>query len=256
MKRILILIVMLASAPLFGNAGNAPDAIRQTRLLDGFSAVSVSAAIDVVYTQTAEYSVEVETSAELMPRIMTEVRDGVLRIYRENRDRTRRDRKDKKVVVYVSGPDMNAITVSSASSFTAKGEVKGGELSVEISSGGSVEGGFDCTEAFMELSSGGYIDGELRCGTVKIDSGSGATAKLRGKAGAAEIECRSGSYIRATDLICETVVVTASSGASAKVYVDRALDASASSGSSVEYAGNPSTVNDRSSSGGSVRRIR
>ena len=94
MKRILILIVMLASAPLFGNAGNAPDAIRQTRLLDGFSAVSVSAAIDVVYTQTAEYSVEVETSAELMPRIMTLVRDGVLRIYRETRDRTRRDRKD------------------------------------------------------------------------------------------------------------------------------------------------------------------
>ncbi len=89
---------------------------------------------------------------------------------------------------------------------------------------------------------------------LKIDSTGAATIKATGKAKTATISSTGAGDIDASRLQAEKARVTVSGAASVTVYATDHLDVSVSGAGSVDYLGNPKTVNKSVSGIGSVNK--
>lgn len=92
-------------------------------------------------------------------------------------------------------------------------------------------------------------------GDVTLDASAGASLDIAGTCNAISAEASSGGHIDAEQLICASGSAGASSGGSLEVHVTGPLNVDASSGGSVEAAGNPQLGEISLSSGGSFDPI-
>jgi hypothetical protein len=106
----------------------------------------------------------------------------------------------------------------------------------------------------FDVSSGASVRGEnLSLNDVSIDVSSGASVDLSGACGALDIDVSSGASFDGEGLRCSSARVDASSGATARAFATQMADGNASSGANVTFHGNPAQFREDSSSGGSVR---
>jgi Putative auto-transporter adhesin, head GIN domain len=193
---------------------------------------------------------------------------------------------DQEIVVNMQMRTITYIDLSGASSFSATGDFTTENLSYDLSgasrvrqlniSGKSVK--MDCSGAssiiqngnfnYMELDCSGAskmnvsgdignIHGEISGATnfnysgnsSKIEMGlSGASkANFQGKTNNFNVGCSGASYINARDMIATEASVEASGASKVNVYVTNTLKTDASSGSLVNYYGNPKQVLSRPS---------
>lgn len=217
MKRLFLAGIVL----LLGIAGFAQktvyDANATKRSVGSFHGIDASAGIQVLISQGNEEGVAVSVSdPEYADRIRTEVKSGVLHIYRDSDWRFWNQLKNFKATVYVSFKNLDKIEVSSGAS--VKGDIKGDNLSTNQSSGGMV-----------------YLKGSV--------------AKLKSDAS-------SGGMLRAFDLATDFLSADVSSGGGIEVTVNKEVSADASSGGFVRYKGQALIRDISTSSGGSVKRIK
>lgn len=85
---------------------------------------------------------------------------------------------------------------------------------------------------------------------VELSASSGSEIDITGECEHLDARASSGATIEANELRCDTVDVTASSGASADVFAREALESRASSGGDVDVYGSPSSTDISDSSGG------
>jgi len=193
------------------------DANATKRTVGSFHGVDASAGIQVLISQGNEEGVAVSVSdPQYADRIRTEVKSGILHIYRDSDWRFWNQLKNFRATVYVSFKDLDKIEVSSGAS--VKGDIKAGNLSTHQSSGGMV-----------------YLKGSV--------------AKLKSDAS-------SGGMLRAYDLSADYLVADVSSGGGVEVTVNKEVNAEASSGGYVRYKGQALIRDISTSSGGSVKRIK
>ena len=206
--------------------------VRETRAITGFQNFEVSEGIEVYATPSDRFSVEVETGANALEYVITEIKQGnVLSIrYKNNVNIRNIDTK-----VFVSCPEIKNIAVSSSAEFKMTGTFYGTYLSIAASSSSEVEGRIDYEEVTIAASSSADVD-------------------LSGEVYKATIAASSSSDVDLGNLMAEDVVATASSSADISVYVTGNLKAVASSGADIEYRGNPKNIDRTVSSGGSIRR--
>lgn len=215
------------STGVTGN-GNVTTA---TRSVEGnFDAIKVSRGLDVYLTQGQNNGILVEADENLHEIIMTEVEDGVLKIYAD--ENIKRSSSQK---VMVSFDNVSSIKASSGSDVISENTITADELTLETSSG-----------ADMKL----YIDAV----TVDCSSSSGSDMKLSGKTNKLYAEASSGSDIKAGDLEAVSTQVRASSGADVTVNTSKELTAKASSGGDIKYYGNPEKVNKTDGVSGSIKK--
>jgi len=136
-------------------------------------------------------------------------------------------------IIYLSMPKISTIKASSGSEVNATNTLKVNDLLVDSSSGSDVDLRVEANSIESESSSGSEIDLKGTCVTLSADSSSG-------------------SQIDADELKAETVIAEASSGADINVYASKSITAKASSGGSIDCAGNPNQKNLKKSSGGDV----
>ena len=203
----------------------------ESRSVEGdFDEIRVSRGIDVYLTQTGNDAISVEADENLHEIIMTEVEDGVLKIYAdENISRS----KAQKVMV--SFDNVSKIKATSGSDVVSDTTITADELTLETSSG-----------ADMRL--------DVEANTVDCSSSSGSDMKLSGKTDKLYAEASSGSDIKAGSLEAVSSQVKASSGADITVNTSKELTAKASSGGDIKYYGNPEKVNKTDGVSGSVRK--
>lgn len=193
------------------------DANATKRTVGSFHGIDASAGIQVLISQGTEEGVAVSVSdPEYADRIRTEVKSGVLHIYRDSDWRFWNQLKNFKATVYVSFKNLDKIEVSSGAS--VKGDIKGDNLTTHQSSGGMV-----------------YLKGSV--------------AKLKSDAS-------SGGMLRAFDLTADFLTADVSSGGGIEVTVHKEVNADASSGGFVRYKGQALIRDISTSSGGSVKRIK
>ena len=206
----------------------------EIRKVKEFSAVKVSTGIDLYLTMGETEAVKVIADNEIIDEIITEVKDGTLRIYMKKNNwfgwRVSKSRK-----VYVTVKELNSIDASSGSDVKSENTLKGESLEVEASSGSNVE-----LDVFYK--------------NLFVDTSSGSDARLSGRVKTLEAEASSGSDIKAQDLESKICKIKVSSGSDASVTVTDELYAKASSGADIRYYGNPSIKDTDESSGGDVRR--
>ena len=197
---------------------------------DQFSKIKVQEGLDLVLTQSESTSVRVQADENLQDLIITEIKDGLLHIHTEKQIGKAASRK---VLVHVT--DINSIESSSGS---------------DVSSTNTI----NSTNIVLNASSGSFQKLKIKTSKTSCNTSSGAEINLSGTTKLFEGNASSGSSIDADHLEAITCITEASSGAEIEVNCSESINANASSGAEIEYAGKPTEVSKSKSSGGSVSK--
>src|SRR5215470_13465128 len=132
---------------------NDPNA--QVRSVSGFHGVSVSGSIELFLTQGNEESVVISADdTNVRDKVITEVDNGVLRIYMErNKNKIQIDwPNQKKIRAYVSVKDIDYLSSSGSGKMHIEGNIKADKLKVDISGSGNMEGAVTTKEFSLGIS--------------------------------------------------------------------------------------------------------
>jgi len=238
------LITFLMVSCLIAGPGWAQKTVRdanvQKRNLKNFTAISVSHGIDLYLTQSSEEAVAVSAEKdEYRDKIITEVEDGVLKIYYEKENGNWSwggNWGNRKLKAYVSVKTLEKLQASGGSDVFCEDMIKAGTLKVQISGGSDLRGQFSCTD--LSISASGGSDADVKGNTTRL-----------------KIDASGGSDINAYELSSETCQVHSSGGSDVNVNVSKAIDAHASGGSDIHYKGKPTETKTNKSGSSDIKRV-
>lgn len=231
MKKSLVFTALLIFAV---NVSQAQTAYTEKRQVSGFDEVSFAVSGEVLINLGNSFSVELEGDRGYIKEIITEVKGDELRIRRDKWF----DSGNKKVIVRITMPALDGLSVSGSGRVTVNDPLRGDDLDVAISGSG---------RAFLR----DVALGEVECsisgsGSINI-AGNGTIRNL-------EISISgSGDYSgEATGI--DLLEARISGSGSCNCHVKEMLRASISGSGSVIYSGNPKI--DASISGSGKVRMR
>lgn len=235
-----IIVASLLSLTLFscnfdlnlssGVKGNGNVITQERTINESFTTIKATEGLDVYLTQSENESITIEADENLHELILTEIKDGVLKIHaKENIGNA----SSKKIMI--SFKDISSIISTSGSDVYSTNTINVDELHLKSTSGSD-----------MTLT--------VNTESLNCKSTSGSDLRLSGKTVKLFAEATSGSDIKAADLIAESSQVKATSGADVTVNTSKKLTARASSGGDVKYYGNPESVEKNDSPSGSIKQ--
>jgi len=208
-------------------SGNG-NVITEERDVDPFDKLRVSSGIDVYITQGDVESLELEADENLHEVILTEVREGTLRIWTEYNIRNADAKK-----VHLTYKDLSSIRISSAGDVYSTNRMKVEDLRLSLSSAGDLKLEVDASSIDISISSSG-------------------DARLSGTTDILEASLSSAGDLHAFELESKKCKVHASSAGSARVYASEELDMSSSSAGDIHYKGDAQITRMSTSSAGSI----
>ena len=223
------LLFLTSSCFIINGVKGDRNVVTQDRNISSdFDAIHASHGIDVRLTMGSNVSLRLEADENLHDIIITEVKDGVLRIYSEKNIYS-----SKKRTVYLTASEVNEIKATSGSSVNSENTIKAEDFKVSTTSGANVR---------LDL------DAE----SISCKATSGANINLSGKTQKLVASATSGANIKAKNLKAKFCEAKATSGAVMSVRASQELDARATSGGNIRCSGNPEIVKKNSSSGGNI----
>jgi hypothetical protein len=176
MKNSLSLLIVLALCTSLTAQKTVNDPNAQVRSVSGYHGVAVSGSVELFLTQGNEESVVISADdTNVRDKVITEVDNGILRIYLERKNKIQIDWPNKnKIRAYVSVKDIDYLSSSGSGKLHVEGNIKADKLKVDISGSGNVEGAFTTKEFSLGIS--GSADADLSGTAEKSDfhiSGSG-----------------------------------------------------------------------------------
>ena len=235
MKKLLFVFLLAGLNATAQKVVNDQNAVK--RDIKSFHAIKVSDGIDLLLTQGTEEAVAVSASEpKYRERIVTEVDNGVLKIYYDRESNWFSNNSDrKKLKAYVSFKELDMLKGSAGADINADGLINVNKLDINLSSGASFTGKVDIKD-------------------LSVDQNSGAGSNFTGKVNNLSVETSSGAIFRGFDLETDYCNAKASSGGAVRVTVNKELSAKASSGGGIHYKGNGVIKEVDTGSGGSVSR--
>jgi hypothetical protein len=208
------------------------------RHLSGFHAVDVAGSFDVYITQGSTESVKVEAPAELMPRIITEVENGVLRIYNKNDGFRWGDvwGHHKKIVVYVVAKNLDRISLTGSGDAFFKEGITANNMRLNISGSGDMAGRIDAKSVDCSISGSGDM-------------------KLTGHAETSSVSLVGSGDYEARSLVTVNCAVRVTGSGDAQVNASEKIDASVSGSGDVRYTGSARSVNAHKTGSGDISRF-
>ncbi len=225
----------------------------QVRSVGEFTGIEVSNAIKVNFTQDNKQSVMVDVDEDKQQYVITKVENGILKVYVKTGGL--RNSRFKKLVVNISAPHLQKISTSSAASFFALNEISEERISIETTSGSSVNGEFKANEISVEGTSGSNQKLTIVTNKFNFTGTSAMSAVIDGETDEAIFETSSASTCNAQNFVAKNVVAKSSSASTLKVHAIKSLSAETSSAASIRYNGKPQNLESTNSSGGSTKPI-
>ena len=235
MKKLFSLLVITGLITAASAQRTINDANAQKRNVSGFHAIEVSGGIDLYLSQGDEVVAVSAAKDEYRDKIITEVKDGVLKIYFEWKNNVKIDWGNRKMKAYVSFKNLDRLEASGGSDITIDGSIK-------------------VTKLEMEISGGSDFDGKVETDDLKIHASGGSDVDISGKAAKLAIEASGGSDFKGYDLASDICNVEASGGSDVHITVNKELSANASGGSDVYYKGT-GLIRDLKTSGASIKKV-
>lgn len=209
------------------------DANAEVRKVGSFNGVSVGSGIALYLSQGSEQAVAVSAEdPKYVERIITEIKDGTLRIRVDGKMWNNWNWGNKKLKAYVTVTDLNYLGVSGGSVAKLIDKIKVNDLESDIS-GGSI------------------LEGDISGNNLNVDLSGGSIGRLSGDFSHAKIEASGGSIFKDFDFGIGTCQVEASGGSIINVSINKELNADASGGSIINYKG-PGVITSVGASGGSI----
>lgn len=202
---------------------------KEARDLKDFTGVKTATSIDIYLSQGNKFEVVVEADDNIIEHIVTEVDDGVLKVYFDKINILRAEKR----IVHVTMKDIDYISASSAGDVIGQTPVKSENLKIRTSSAGDVK-----LEVYAK--------------NLDLSTSSSGDITLSGEADYMEASTSSAGDIKAYELTVDEADIKASSAGDVKITVTKRLYARASSAGDIYYRGNPERVDARSSSAGDV----
>jgi len=225
--KILAAVMLLFAAQTFA-------ASTEDRPVSGFHAVDAAGSFDVYITQGNTEAVKVEAPDDVIKNVMTEVKNGTLRIYNKQQMSWKNIFNNKKVVVYVTLKTVDGVSLSGSGNVTFKdGLNAAGNMRVQVSGSGNMQGKLTAKALDAGVSGSGNL-------------------KLSGGAENQNINVSGSGNYSARDFTSANVNVSVSGSGNAAVYASESINAHVSGSGDVRYGGNPKNVAKSKSGSGSV----
>lgn len=235
MQKLLTLLLMIGMITTASAQKTIKDANAQKRNLSGFHAIEVSGGIDLYLNQGEEAVAVSAAKDEYRDKIVTEVKDGVLKIWFEWKSNLKFEWSNRKLKAYVSFKNLDALHASGGSDVDVDGSIKTAKLDLKVS------GGSD-------------FDGAIESDDLKINASGGSDVKISGKSARLTIDASGGSDFGGYDFAADICNVEASGGSDVHITVNKELSANASGGSDIYYKGN-GLIRDLKTGGGSIKKV-
>ena len=239
MKNTVLLLIVLALCISLNAQKTINDPNAQVRSVSGYHGVAVSGSIELFLTQGNEESVVISADdTKLRDKVITEVDDGVLRIYLErNKNKIQIDWPNQnKIRAYVSVKDIDYLSSSGSGKLHIEGNIKTDKLKVDISGSGNLEGAVTTKDLSLGI------------------SGS-ADANLSGTAEKSDFHISGSGNIKSYDFSTEYCNASISGSGNVRITVTKELSAHISGSGSVFIKGD-GLIRDYSASGsGKFKRV-
>jgi len=200
--------------------------ITEDRPVASFHALKVSGGIDIELSQGNELKLQVEADENLVPIIRTEVKDGVLCIWHDEKVMNAKTMK-----IHLTFKNLDAITASGGCDIVSSQKLNFNVLKTDLSGGCDIK--LDC-----------------KADNLICEHSGGCDAKLSGEAENSTFKVSGGCDVKAQEFSLKNCNIDASGGSDVIVNVKGDLTAKATGASDITYYGEPAKVN-KSASGAS-----
>ncbi|MDX2134671.1 MAG: head GIN domain-containing protein [Saprospiraceae bacterium] len=190
--------------------------VGETRPLEPIKGVSVSGGGELTIVRGEVSQIAIEAQQNILDRIKTEVRDGVLHIWVDGPVR------NAKIQYRVEMPELRSLSLSGGVNGAVKTPFEGEQAEVDLSGG--------CRLNFPQMF----------YGTARMDLSGGTFAEVGGQVEALDANLSGGGRMQGFNLITRRCRAVASGGAHLECNVTDELDVNISGGGRVEYKGSPS----------------
>lgn len=235
MKKIFSLLVISGLMASASAQKTINDANAQKRNVSGFHAIEVSGGIDLYLSQGDEAVAVSASKTEYRDRIITEVKDGVLKIWFDWKSNFRVDWGNHKLKAYVSAKNLDGLEASGGSDVTVDGTIKTTKLDLGVSGGSDFKGKIESDE-------------------IKVNASGGSDVSISGKAARLTIDASGGSDFNGYEFATDICNVEASGGSDVRITVNKELSANVSGGSDVYYKGT-GLIRDLKTSGSGIKKV-
>lgn len=240
MRRILVfsaaLLIVLGSCQSFGFRrvkGNGHLAVVERKVQQA-KRIALSGSMDVQLTQGPETSVKIEADDNIIPHILTQDEDGVLRIRPRKNNTSFTSEHD--IVVYITTPTLESVQINGSGSVMGKTKFSGSDnLSLRISGSGDIDLDVNTPEAKSEISGSGNIT-------------------LRGETQRQSVQITGFGKYMGDGLKSENATVRITGSGDVRLFADATLDIHITGSGSVAYKGSPA-VTQKIVGGGEIKRI-
>lgn len=235
MKKIMLLLAVLISFTAISQTIH--DANAEVRQVSGFKGVNVSSAIDLYISQGSVEAVAVSAAdTKVRDKIITEVKDGILHIYIENKLFDWNNfRGDRKMKAYVTVKEINRLQASGASDVKVSGTLKTDNLKLFMSGASDFEGAVEAKN-------------------IQIEGSGASDIRISGSAEQANIDMSGASDFKGYDFKVEYCKAEISGAGDLQVTCNKELDAQASGASSIKYKGDAVVKRSSSSGASSIKK--
>lgn len=227
-----------------------------TRTIDApqFDEIDASRGVQVVVAEDASGKITIAADDNLIDLVVVKAHKGELKITIDNNYNSIRN---TNVTVTVPAPANNLIRsldASSAARINCTVALSAPEFSISASSAAKICAAVKTTKCKIDASSAAKIKAAIDTQSCDIDASSAAKIELTGSAKSCTADLSSAASLSADSFVVENYQASTSSGASATINCSTKLNASASSGASINYKGEATVVEVSTSSGGRVSR--
>jgi len=240
-KFLLAAVLFTGAANAFGNT-HTRAAIKFADIVDrhlsGFHAIDVAGSFDVTITQGPSESVKVQAPSDMMSHIVTEVNDGVLKIYNKHDGFHWGDMFGwhKKIMIYIVISDVNEISLSGSGDATFRDGLHANALKLRISGSGDMTGRLDVKTLESSISGSGDM-------------------KLNGRAATSTVDLVGSGDYTARGLVTQSTSVDVTGSGDAEVNASDRVNASVHGSGDIRYTGGATHITSNKTGSGDISRM-
>lgn len=230
------MLKIITSLTMFATGLLAQAQTVQTRNAAPFSKIEISSAVEVIYTQSDQPTLKVETTgASELKNIVTEFKNNTLRVYRlQDQEGTAK--------VYVTAPGVAAIKAASGSKFRITNQLEAPEVLVSLTSGSAFWGSIKSDKLQLNTKSGAVVNIRVDAGSVNGVFKSGSKANISGNVKHSDLRTQTGALCNARNLMTDTAMVNAQDNSSVLINTKGEISVTVADNAKVTYFGKPSKV--------------
>ena len=235
-------------------SGNKGNGTITEKTYDGdIDQIKVSTSIDAEVIKSDAEKVVISAPSDIMDNIKVALKGGVLAVYVDSGFGNNISTKNVRVKIYVK--DFNQLSADSSADIKVLDTFTQDKVDVYISSSASIDvANLEANDLRIYTNSSGDFSGKIWAVNLGAYASSSGDINIFGKAKNATMDSNSSGDLKATDLIVENAILSASSSGDIVTSVSKSLTANAnSSGEITVYKkGNLEQTQIHKNSGGDV----